>query len=118
MSSNSSRSSSSRSGFLRAAFAVLFAVAIAFVVSRHVFEQIDPNIQNQSIFDFEVKGLNSEEAIPLSSLKGKKAYLVVNVASQCGLTLRNYDELNQLYDKYRCFLVDCIFYFYSLYIVF
>jgi glutathione peroxidase len=33
-------------------------------------------------------------------MKGKKAYLIVNVASQCGLTERNYDQLNQLYEKY------------------
>lgn len=51
-----------------------------------------------SIFNFDVENLDG--SLSLSSFKGKKAYLVVNVASQCGLTDRNYDELQQLYDVY------------------
>jgi len=35
----------------------------------------------KSIFDFEVKG-GDGSMVALSSLKGKKAYLIVNVASQ------------------------------------
>ncbi|PKU72042.1 Putative glutathione peroxidase 7, chloroplastic [Dendrobium catenatum] len=38
--------------------------------------------------------------ISLSKFKGK-VLLIVNVASQCGLTSSNYTELSQLYDKYK-----------------
>ncbi|KAK9077814.1 hypothetical protein SSX86_006152 [Deinandra increscens subsp. villosa] len=38
--------------------------------------------------------------VPLSKFKGK-VLLVVNVASQCGLTSSNYPELSQLYNKYK-----------------
>ncbi|CAL4981288.1 unnamed protein product [Urochloa decumbens] len=38
--------------------------------------------------------------IKLSEYAGK-VLLIVNVASQCGLTNSNYKELNVLYDKYR-----------------
>lgn len=70
-----------------------------------------------SIFDFVVPSIEGGE-ISLSNYGGKKCYLVVNVACECGgldafqkflwsthhdvssgLTVQNYDELVQLYDK-------------------
>ncbi|CAN6585329.1 unnamed protein product [Malus baccata var. baccata] len=38
--------------------------------------------------------------VDLSIYKGK-VLLVINVASKCGLTNSNYDELNQLYQNYK-----------------
>jgi glutathione peroxidase len=52
-----------------------------------------------SIFDFQARDL-SGATLPLSSLRGKRAFLVVNVASQCGLTDNNYEELQVLHAKY------------------
>lgn len=53
----------------------------------------------KSIFDFTVKTIDGQE-VSLSTYKGKKAYLIVNVASQWGLTATNYKELNQLHVLY------------------
>ena len=54
----------------------------------------------KSVYDFVVKDAKGDD-VDLSFYKGK-VLLIVNVASQCGLTNSNYTELNQLYDKYNC----------------
>ena len=55
----------------------------------------------KSIFEFQVDTIDGGKQMSLSEFKGKKAYLVVNVASQCGLTDKNYAELQGLYQKYE-----------------
>ncbi|KAL2235381.1 UNVERIFIED_CONTAM: putative glutathione peroxidase 8 [Sesamum indicum] len=55
--------------------------------------------QPQSVHDFTVKDAKGND-VDLSIYKGK-VLLIVNVASQCGMTNSNYTELNQLYEKYR-----------------
>ncbi|GAB4842965.1 Glutathione peroxidase 3 [Ancistrocladus abbreviatus] len=52
-----------------------------------------------SIYDFTVKDINGSVR-SLSNYKGK-VLLIVNVASNCGLTNSNYKELNILYEKYK-----------------
>ncbi|KAJ8511725.1 hypothetical protein OPV22_002159 [Ensete ventricosum] len=52
-----------------------------------------------SIHDFTVKDAMGKD-VDLSMYKGK-VLLIVNVASQCGLTNSNYTELSQLYEKYK-----------------
>nr|AZL41273.1 glutathione peroxidase [Datisca glomerata] len=52
-----------------------------------------------SVHDFTVKDARGNN-VDLSSYKGK-VLLIVNVASQCGLTNSNYTELSQLYEKYK-----------------
>ncbi|XP_062074290.1 probable phospholipid hydroperoxide glutathione peroxidase isoform X1 [Humulus lupulus] len=52
-----------------------------------------------SVHDFTVKDAKGND-VDLSIYKGK-ALLIVNVASQCGLTNSNYTELSQLYQKYK-----------------
>ncbi|EXB37365.1 putative phospholipid hydroperoxide glutathione peroxidase 6 [Morus notabilis] len=52
-----------------------------------------------SVYDFTVKDSKGND-VDLSSYKGK-VVLIVNVASQCGLTNSNYTELSQLYEKYK-----------------
>lgn len=53
-----------------------------------------------SIFDFEVKDKDGS-TVSLSTYSGKKAYIIVNVASACGYTASNYQELVNLYGKYQ-----------------
>ncbi|PKU73676.1 probable phospholipid hydroperoxide glutathione peroxidase [Dendrobium catenatum] len=53
----------------------------------------------QSVHDFTVKDARGED-VDLSVYKGK-VLLIVNVASQCGLTNSNYTEMSQLYEKYK-----------------
>nr|AYQ93003.1 glutathione peroxidase 2 [Rhodiola crenulata] len=52
-----------------------------------------------SIYDFTIKDIRGND-VSLSEYKGK-VLLIVNVASQCGLTNSNYKELNVLYEKYK-----------------
>ncbi|KAG8065681.1 hypothetical protein GUJ93_ZPchr0004g39823 [Zizania palustris] len=52
-----------------------------------------------SVHDFTVKDASGKD-VDLSVYKGK-VLLIVNVASQCGLTNSNYTELSQLYEKYK-----------------
>ncbi|KAJ6703598.1 GLUTATHIONE PEROXIDASE [Salix viminalis] len=53
----------------------------------------------QCVHDFTVKDARGND-VDLSIYKGK-VLLIVNVASQCGLTDSNYTELTQLYEKYK-----------------
>ena len=53
-----------------------------------------------SIFDHTVETIKAPETVSLLKYKGKKAYIVVNVACQCGLTNSNYKALQEIYDKY------------------
>ncbi|KAG5070218.1 putative phospholipid hydroperoxide glutathione peroxidase [Glycine soja] len=53
----------------------------------------------KSVHDFTVKDARGNN-VNLADYKGK-VLLIVNVASQCGLTNSNYTELNQLYEKYK-----------------
>ncbi|CAK8579188.1 unnamed protein product [Lathyrus sativus] len=53
----------------------------------------------QSIYDFTVKDAKGND-VNLGDYKGK-VLIIVNVASQCGLTNSNYTELSQLYEKYK-----------------
>ncbi|KAF3449203.1 hypothetical protein FNV43_RR09931 [Rhamnella rubrinervis] len=54
---------------------------------------------SKSIYDFTVKDIRGND-VSLSEYRGK-ILLIVNVASKCGLTQSNYDELNVLYEKYK-----------------
>ncbi len=52
----------------------------------------------QSFYDYTVKDIDGND-YPLSQLEGKKV-MVVNVASECGLTPQ-YEQLQEVYNKYR-----------------
>ncbi|KAI5350742.1 PREDICTED: probable [Prunus dulcis] len=54
---------------------------------------------SKSIYDFTVKDIHGND-VKLSEYGGK-VLLIVNVASQCGLTQSNYKELSVLYEKYK-----------------
>ncbi|XP_075975211.1 uncharacterized protein LOC142975934 isoform X1 [Anticarsia gemmatalis] len=51
-----------------------------------------------SIHEFTVNNIKGEE-VQLDAYKGHVC-IIVNVASQCGLTANNYKQLNELYEKY------------------
>uniref|UniRef100_A0A913XGN7 Glutathione peroxidase n=1 Tax=Exaiptasia diaphana TaxID=2652724 RepID=A0A913XGN7_EXADI len=53
---------------------------------------------NTSIYDFEVKDIDGN-AVPLEKYKGFVT-LIVNVASKCGFTKKNYTQLQELHQKY------------------
>ena len=53
----------------------------------------------KSIYDLEVEDI-AGETVKLSQYAGK-VLLIVNVASECGLTDRNYTKLQPLFEKYR-----------------
>lgn len=64
-------------------------------------EQVTAEVQNQEmedIYQFEVTDLYGD-SFDFSSLKGKKL-MVVNTASECGLTPQ-YEDLQKLYDTYK-----------------
>ncbi|CAK9208249.1 unnamed protein product [Sphagnum jensenii] len=60
---------------------------------------LNPHVAEKSIHEFTVKD-NQGRDVDLKCYKGK-ILLIINVASQCGLTETNYSELTELYDKYR-----------------
>ena len=55
--------------------------------------------QADSIHEFSVQALNSDEIIDFSLFEGKKV-MIVNVASKCGFTYQ-YKALEKLYHKYK-----------------
>ncbi|XP_044485629.1 probable phospholipid hydroperoxide glutathione peroxidase [Mangifera indica] len=55
--------------------------------------------ESKTVHDFTVTDARGN-VVDLSIYKGK-VLLIVNVASQCGLTNSNYTELSQLYQKYK-----------------
>ncbi|XP_051129990.1 probable phospholipid hydroperoxide glutathione peroxidase [Andrographis paniculata] len=67
--------------------------------SRH-FSTINARAATEkTIHDFTVKDIDGKD-ISLSKFKDR-VLLIVNVASQCGLTSSNYKELTHLYEKYK-----------------
>lgn len=85
-------------------FVVFLSIILAYLnFSERIFTaQTQALIADKtSIFNFTVDSIDSTVPISLSEFQGKKVYLVVNVASQCGLTNTNYIQLQNIYDKFR-----------------
>lgn len=61
-------------------------------------QSVDPK-EAKSIFDFTVKDTFGND-VPLEKYKGKVC-VIVNIASQCGLTSSNYAKLTDLKKKYE-----------------
>ena len=61
-------------------------------------ENMNKETQVKTIYDFKVKDLYGKE-FDFASLKGKKI-LIVNTASECGLTPQ-YKDLEAIYEKYK-----------------
>ncbi|XP_071730523.1 probable phospholipid hydroperoxide glutathione peroxidase [Rutidosis leptorrhynchoides] len=91
---------SSNSGFLQHGFALKAKIFNPFsLITQNRFEVFAAAATGKTIYDFTVKDIDRKE-VPLSKFKGK-VLLIVNVASQCGLTSSNYSELSQIYNKYK-----------------
>ena len=54
----------------------------------------------KSFWDLKANDIQGNE-VAFSSLKGKKLFILVNVASACGLTNKNYRQLKKFHDKYE-----------------
>jgi len=63
------------------------------------FFSTQPPEQAKSIFEFSETTIDGEE-VPLEKYRGKVC-LIVNVASRCGFTNSNYQQMATLYDKYH-----------------
>uniref|UniRef100_M4BRZ0 Glutathione peroxidase n=1 Tax=Hyaloperonospora arabidopsidis (strain Emoy2) TaxID=559515 RepID=M4BRZ0_HYAAE len=65
---------------------------------REVFNRED-TAKIKSFYELKDVDMDGNE-VPMSKYKGK-VVLAVNVSSKCGLTPKNYPELQQLYEKYQ-----------------
>jgi len=54
----------------------------------------------KTFWELKAKDIDGND-VTFESLKGKKAFIVVNVASACGYTGSNYKGLVELYSKYK-----------------
>lgn len=65
----------------------------------YIFSKTQPlQVKSKVVYDFTVNDINGKP-ISLKKYQGF-VLIIVNVASQCGLTDTNYKELNELQDKY------------------
>lgn len=78
---------------------IAIAMLVLFLVYSLInFSPMNEGDINNSIHDFSIRALNSEEEINFKDFEGKKI-LVVNVASKCGFTYQ-YEGLEKLYNTY------------------
>ena len=54
----------------------------------------------QDFWHIKVHTIDGEEKL-LNDYKGAKLYLFINVASKCGLTKANYEQLTPLYNDFK-----------------
>ncbi|KAJ3681723.1 hypothetical protein LUZ60_014296 [Juncus effusus] len=81
---------------------LLLAFAFHYFNSNSPFQletQVEEEQLPKSIYEINVEDINKKD-LSLSTYRGK-VLLIVNVASQCGLTNSNYKEMNILYEKYK-----------------
>ncbi|XP_011139834.1 probable phospholipid hydroperoxide glutathione peroxidase [Harpegnathos saltator] len=76
---------------------LLFAV-FSKIVKSETFDQNSDYQSATSIYDFHANDIKGQD-VPLEKYRGN-VLIIVNVASHCGYTDINYNQLQQLYDKY------------------
>jgi hypothetical protein len=72
-----------------------FAETVLLVIRRNMSEDYK---SATSVYDFTVK-ITQNEDVSLKKYRGK-VLLIVNIASRCGLTKTNYEELTEISKKY------------------
>ncbi|GJN40686.1 hypothetical protein PR202_gb29947 [Eleusine coracana subsp. coracana] len=88
-----------RARFSRSSFAAVSPLVLRPITAGFALFSMAAASSAASVHDFTVKDASGKD-VDLSTYKGK-VLLIVNVASQCGLTNSNYTELSQLYEKYK-----------------
>ncbi|KAK3158669.1 hypothetical protein QOZ80_2AG0140070 [Eleusine coracana subsp. coracana] len=88
-----------RARFSRSSFAAVSPLVLRPITAGFALFSMAAASSATSVHDFTVKDASGKD-VDLSTYKGK-VLLIVNVASQCGLTNSNYTELSQLYEKYK-----------------
>lgn len=78
--------------------AIAAVLSLGFAASARASGGGEQDAKADSVLDFKMKNIDGKE-VDLAQYKGK-VILVVNVASQCGLTPQ-YDGLQSLYEKYK-----------------
>lgn len=73
--------------------------ALVVILTYGSAENPEDYTKAKSVYDFTVKNIKGED-VALDKYKGK-VLIIVNVASNCDLTEKNYEQLNTLYDKYQ-----------------
>lgn len=69
--------------YVYAGLATFVSLAVGyFLVNAIFFSKPFPKSSGKSIFDFTVNSIMNDKPVSLSTFRGKKAYLVVNVASK------------------------------------
>ena len=71
---------------------------LVFILISAILMSFSASAQNNNFYDFTVKDIEGND-FNMATLKGKKS-MIVNVASQCGLTPQ-YKQLEELYEKYK-----------------
>ncbi|XP_066258094.1 uncharacterized protein [Euwallacea similis] len=79
-------------------FIVLLTIAVAALCYVWA-ENPEDYTKANSVYDFTVEDIKGNN-VSLDKYKGN-VLIIVNVASNCGLTEKNYEQLNTLYDKYE-----------------
>lgn len=70
-----------------------------------------PTLDGHNFFDLPGVTIDGKKVRKMGDMcKGKKATLIVNVASNCALTTQNYEGLVKLYDEYRKLGLEIIAY--------
>ncbi|XP_051130031.1 probable phospholipid hydroperoxide glutathione peroxidase [Andrographis paniculata] len=88
-----------RTAFLCSTPCISSRHSASFTVERFDHTMASGSEKPQSVHEFTVKDASGND-VELSKYKGK-VLLIVNVASQCGLTNSNYSQLTDLYQKYK-----------------
>ena len=59
-------------------------------------------VENVSLWELPINSISGKSTTNLSEyISGKKAIIIVNVASECGLTESNYTQLTEIYKTYK-----------------
>ena len=72
------------------------------ILAGIVFKKDYENVETKAtcLWDIKADDIDGEEVLSRNIVAGKKCVMVVNVATQWGITLRDYRELRELWEEY------------------